>query len=106
VACRTSTDCAKNGDGPTCGDLGQYSPGYGSCGCTTDSDCAGRGGGPHCVSNGSPYDKCGCASAAECATSPYGHACTDPFNEGWMQCGCATNGDCASGKSCVEEICR
>jgi hypothetical protein len=106
VPCRTSTDCASNGDGPTCGDLGQYTPGYGMCGCTTDSDCTSRGGGPHCVSNGSPYDKCGCTSASECATSSYGHACTNPFNDGWLQCGCTTSADCPSGKSCVEAICQ
>jgi len=100
-ACRTSTDCVQNSNGPVCGNLGADAPGIGWCVCNTDADCAGRAGGPHCVSNESTVKKCGCATNADCAGDAQGHACvTIPQSGGWMQCGCTTAADCPSGKAC------
>jgi hypothetical protein len=106
LPCRVDADCVNNTDGPICGDLGQYSLGYGMCGCLVDTDCSGHAGGPDCVSNGSPYDKCGCQTAADCASDTDGHACVNPYSDGWMQCGCQTTGDCPAGKSCEDLLCQ
>jgi hypothetical protein len=105
LPCRASRDCAQNGDGPTCAGFGRLETDIGDCSCAADAECASRAGGPHCQIQNN-WGKCGCASAAECSSSSYGHACVNPYMDGWLQCGCNADGDCPAGLRCIGYQCQ